>query len=175
MRFVNPLEAIILLAVTVAIVLMLLRRRDTPSKTQITVTASDRWQKHWSARDYVLTSGEAVAITQLKQIQDRPEEYWSVFHRQADDNRTLKFALGLLAGYLTMELLSDRTREEELAAAIQRLDIDYNNDEIPLEEADDQFSFESSEAADSAADDAEMQKWYDDLDDTQYFEDMMDD
>jgi len=133
--------------------------------------------RHHQACEYILASGDAFAIKELKQIKNRPEAYRYYFHKHADKNRTLKIALGLLTGYLTYELLSDNSREEEQTASLERLDRDLEADTIPFDdeadviaedEREDDFTFETEQ-------DDDMDKLYADLDDTQYFEEMMDD
>ena len=131
-------------------------------------------KRHQDAVRYIEQSGDSFANKQLNAIRHRPEAFNYYFCKYADENATLKTAFGLLAGYLAWELLTDDNRQDELAAAMARLDSDLENDAVPWEGTVDEME-QFTEDSDGPEEDKEMDRLYADLDDTQYFEDMMDD
>lgn len=143
---------IYLIAIAVLIAVVVFAQKQDPAPTQRRKPSTNQphgGKRYQQARDYIRNSGDAYAIEELDRIKDHPEAYSNTFVKNAHKNQTLKIALGLLAGYLTWELLHDDNRQEEYADALRNLDQDLE--------------------------DSEMEELYNDLDDTEEFEDMMDD
>lgn len=164
---------IVLIIVVIVLFLIWLKRAAAPVQDK-KQSRPKMEKRHEDAARYIRNSGDAFAIRQLEQIKHRPEAYNYYCWKYADNNHTLKVALGLLIGYLTWDLLNDSSQEEELRIAMDRLEADMENDVIPTE-SDHLESLEQQTNEDFALDEEEMESLYDDLDDTAYFEEMMDD
>ena len=177
----------ILLGIVILIIIVLIffrRQADGPVRYSYrvdTIPSRPRtMRRHQDAARYIRESDDAFAKAELEQIKNRPEAYNYYFNKHADHNRTLKIALGLVAGYLTWEMLNDDNREAELQAAMTQLEGDLENDTVPREdnivEQEEAGGYDDSDyGEDLSSEDEEMDRLYADLDDTQYFEDMMDD
>jgi len=179
------MEILFGILILVIIVLVFFRRQaDGPVRRSYrvdTIASRPRTKKrHQDAARYIRESDDAFAKAELEHIKNRPEAYNYYFNKHADNNRTLKIALGLVAGYLTWEMLNDDTREAELQAAMTKLESDLQNDSVPHEdnivEREKGGGYDDSDyGEDLSSEEDEMDRLYADLDDTQYFEGMMDD
>jgi len=120
------------IVVIIVLLLVLSKKASTPNQGQ-NQGYSKTEKQHKDAARYIRNSSDAFAKRQLEQVKNRPEAYSHHFCKHANDNHTLKVALGLLVGYLTWEHLNDSSQEENFHAAMERLDTDLENDVIPTE------------------------------------------
>lgn len=91
-------------------------------------------QRNRDVATFINNSDDDFAIDQLRQIRNHPEIFHGCFRKYAEENRTLKIALGLLTGYFTLEMVTDPNLKGQFMTAMESLDLALAISSLPVED-----------------------------------------